>query len=74
MKAKPYTDKEAFETIKEWGVDVDNFVAHNCQNTMCGGDVSDNSIELSDYFMDCLKIVTNAGIVAWENKASGIGG
>ena len=64
--SKPYTDKEAFETIKEWGVDVDNFVTCNYRQTMCGGDPSDNSIELGDYFMDCLRIVTEFGIETWE--------
>lgn len=53
---------EAVEVIKEWGVDCDNFVAMNFKNRMVGGDVDDNSMELSEYFQDCLKIVTDFGI------------
>ena len=53
---------EAIGVIKEWGVDCDNFVANNYRQTMQGGDPSDNSIALSEYFLNCLKMVCDLGI------------
>ena len=54
--------EEAVEVIKEWGVDCDNFVAHNYSHRMVSGGPTDNSIELGEYFLKCLKIVTDLGL------------
>ena len=59
---KEPTQEEAIKVIKEWGVDLDNFVAVNFENFMVGGDVGDNSFDLCNYFLKCLKIVTDLGI------------
>ena len=56
--------EEAVGVIKEWGVDCDNFVAMKYCQSMHGGEPSDNSIELSEYFLECLKIVCDLGIKA----------
>ena len=63
----------AIKTIKEWGVDCDNFVAQNFKQTFIGGEANDNSISLSEYFLECLKIVTNLGLQcqAQQNNSAG---
>jgi len=61
---KKISTEEAVNIIKEWGVDCDNFVAMNCKQSMVSGDPNDNSIELSEYFSECLKIVCSLGIKA----------
>lgn len=53
---------EAIGVIKEWGVDCDNFVAHNYRQFLIGGEPTDNSIDLSEYFSKCLKTVCDLGI------------
>lgn len=52
------TQEEAIKTIKEWGVDCDNYVAHNYKQYLVGGEPYDTSQECADYFLECLKIVT----------------
>ena len=62
MKREPIEVEKAIETIKEWGVDCDNFVACNYQQTIFAGDPYDNSQECADYFLECLKIVVELGL------------
>ena len=59
---KDISIKEATGVIKEWGVDCDNFVAHNYSQSLHNGNPSDNSQELAQYFLACLKIVCDLGI------------
>ena len=60
--------KEAIKLIKGWGVNEDDFIAHNVHYTLCGGEPNDNSIELSKYFQECLKIVVSLGLKYGENQ------
>ena len=62
MMEKEISIKEATEVIKEWGVNCDNFVAHNYSQSLHNGNPSDNSQELAQYFLACLKLVCNLGI------------
>jgi len=64
---KEISDNEAVKVIEEWGVDCDNFVAHKCKQFMTGGEPNDNSIELGDYFLGCLRVVCGIGIKAHNN-------
>lgn len=64
---KPSTE-EAIKTIKEWGVDCDNFIANNYVQYLQDGDPYDNSHECADYFLECLKIVCDLGIKANETQ------
>ena len=59
--------EEAIGVINEWGVDCDNFVAHNYRQYMNGGNPSDDSMEKAQYFMECLRLVCNLGIEAYNN-------
>jgi hypothetical protein len=54
--------KEAIKIINEWGVNCDDFVAHNYRQFLVDGDPTDNSIDLSEYFLKCLEIVCGLGI------------
>ena len=59
---------EAVGVIKEWGVDCDNFVAHNYHPVMFGGEPTDNSVEMGEYFLHCLRKVCDLGINAQSDK------
>ena len=54
--------KEAYETIEQWGHNIDDFVAQNFRNTMYGGTPSDNSSELADFFETQLKTIVDLGL------------
>ena len=62
--------QEAYDTIKEWGADTDNFVAQNFRHIMCGGEASDNSIELYEFFMTQLNTVVAHGLSAIDKALS----
>ena len=64
MSKKIYI-KEAVGVIKEWGVDCDNFDAHNYRQYMLG-------IECTNYFLECLKIVVDLGF-KYHKRNSTIG-
>ena len=49
---KEPTIEEARKTIAEWP-DQDDFVCHHVQYYMYGGEPSDNSIELAQYWDKC---------------------
>ena len=57
---------EAIYIIKEWGVDCDNYVAQNYKQYLVGGEPTDNSIQLSEYFLKCLKTACDLGIKAYN--------
>lgn len=54
--------KVAYETIKEWGVDADNYVAMNYQMSLHDGEATDDSIQVSNHFLKQLKIITDIGL------------
>ena len=54
---KDPTIEEACAVLIEWP-DQDDFVCRNVQYYMYGGDPTDNSIELAQYWNKCKKIVT----------------
>ena len=58
---------EAVNVIEEWGIDCDNFVANMVNYySINGGDPDDNSIELGEYFLSCLKTVCDLGIKTYK--------
>jgi len=67
-ESKKVSIEEAISVIGEWGVDCDNFVACNHRQFLVGGDPTDNSIELSEYFLKCLKLVCDLGIKTHNMK------
>ena len=50
------TIDKAVATIIEWP-DKDDFICWNVRHYMVGGDPTDNSIELADYWERCYKII-----------------
>jgi hypothetical protein len=48
--------EEAFKTISEWP-DIDDFICQNVTHSMYGGEPTDNSIELAEYWEKCKTIV-----------------
>ena len=65
---KEVSIEEAVKTINEWGVDCDNFVAHNYRQSLVSGEPTDDSVELSEYFLNCLKVVCDLGIKSHKWK------
>ena len=63
---KEISTKTAVATIEEWGVDCDNFVAHNSRQFLVNGEPSDNSIEVGEFFLGCLAIVCALGIEVYH--------
>lgn len=59
---KDISIKEAIKVITEYGINEDDFIAINVRYSISNGDPDDNSIELSEYFEECLKIVVDLGL------------
>ena len=55
--SKEITIEEAKKTIKEW-YDQDDFVCRNVNYYMYGGEPTDNSIELAQYWNKCKAILS----------------
>jgi len=63
---REFTDEElrqAYETIREWGINEGGFVGANFRQFMSGGQPSDNSIQLTDFFREQLQIIVDLGLV-----------
>ena len=53
---------EAYETINEWGLNADGFIAQNFRQFMVGGDADDNSCELFKYYRTQLQAIVDLGL------------
>ena len=53
---------EAYETISEWGISEDSYIAHNFRQFMVGGDPDDNSCQLSEFYQTQLKTIVDLGL------------
>ena len=54
--------EDAYELIRQWGLNSDDFIAKNFQHRMYDGYANDNSIELSDLYIDSLQTIFDFGL------------
>ena len=54
--------KEAYETIKKFGIDPDTFIQSNFQMYLVDGEPSDNSCDLYSFHKTQLEIIIKLGL------------